>query len=584
MKDRRPIFNAVAKKVMLDGSPSRLKLCFKHGMDTQKIVQNFLMSIWMYVRLELDHTFRADDKDVVAMVNQIHSIVTYELSLGKIDERERLTSSTPIRLEGEFRPRVIRAAWMEPRRNTAAAMQALSNVQYKLDERMIELVLSIREGFDNPQDAQDFCSIVNLTEWDHIGSSEFSIPFTCCDKRMRIIADTRGAVSPTYGPCERGSTGFAEKRRVTDAHITRHFDWMVSEFKIKGNPELWVDDILGNERKFILEGGKPLAVSAAWESVNMMKTRESSYIVYADADASMLHHALLMMGVPEELFMRWTNTARRAYVHAHIKLGEQLRNADIHTFRNVDMALIIKLAKGVGTVGGYGGGNTAMVSNWSKMSYLGKKAGWHLGDTENPKKPEIPAALAHMLEGIEDPSEQMTLMVKLAKKYPQVVRQWCPELSEFNKRRRMLHEESMEATGLPTPLVSYDGHVCQLPPFREDKSPFTMTTRIHYTNKDAEGNVVNKADTHLTTWKYTEDEKGTGGAANAAHHADACTIAGTAVDEEHGLLAKGITDFVLIHDAVGTRVQDIDRVNPCYSAALQKTHGVEFNEKFEGLT
>ncbi|HCX23831.1 MAG TPA: hypothetical protein DHN29_18055, partial [Cytophagales bacterium] len=457
-KDKRGIIDRIATDVML--TEDRLAHdIYYDGRDYTWVIDEYQFSVWMKA-FECNSGITYED---LKIVRRCIAALANTLELPKFKKKARITTDSPIELVGRFAPRIARRADLLPVDMTKDACQAMSRFPFVLDYRCCEIFSEYRKAL--PYDEQEgFLPSRTLMEWGLI-SGTFHCLWNKLDEQCRAYANTAGTIAPMYDKVSRAVARHAEFKSVSPDDMARFEAWLQTEFKFDSGVDKWADDIIGQPQQFLNNGGKVMAIGAAFGWYDAVKTRRSNYIQYVDAPSSGLGHIYAKDKNPRTEIM--VNMNAKGYEHPYSILAKALRSVDIYNLRGADLGDIVReLAKPTANPGQYGGTQMAIASKIMDLEHDGKK--WLLG-TDKPKTPKVPMLLEGAFEGIEDPAEICDQMVNLCKPYARAFRLCFQPITSVNKEAQAIWKAGMVSNGIPTAIVSNFGYVNQPTPFTRMK-------------------------------------------------------------------------------------------------------------------
>ena len=554
-KQKREVIDRIATDILLTNDRLSTDLYWS-GRDYTWVIDQYQFPVWMRAFSKLGSAITTNDLKLVRL--SIASLAN-TLELNKGPKRVRLTEDSPVELVGKFTPRISRRCDLSPADITVSALQAMSRFPFVLDHRCTEIFSEYRQSL--PHDAREaFLPSRTVNEWGLIQGT-FYCPWNGLDEQNRAYANTAGTVAPMYDKVSRAVARHAESKPVSPKDMIRFEAWLRREFKFGGDVAAWADAIISKPLDFIKNGGKPMAIGAAFGWYDATKTGESNYIMYVDAPASGLGHIYAKANNPRLELM--VNMNAKGYIHPHTILAKALRNVDIYNLRGADLDDIVQqLAKPTTNPGQYGGTHMAIASKIMDLDHDGKR--WLLG-SENPRTPEIPALLTAAFTGIEDTEEICEKMVSLCRPYARAFLSSFSPIKLINKQSQERWQAGMEANGLPYAFTDAFGYVNQPTPFTRKR--LVRPLDIVHASWYEDGKRIRN---NYPAFKCELAEVGTQALAKEIHQADAKCMAFACTD----LTSKGI-DSVWIHDCCGTHICDIPEALDAYRRGFEATHSVK---------
>jgi len=557
-KEKRKFIDRIATDILETNNRLAYDLYWA-GRDYTRVIDEYQLAVWMNARLVIPELTTGDIKlcrlSIASLANT--------LELTKVPKRVRLTEDSPVELVGKFTPRISRRCDLVPVDITVSAIKAMSRFPFVLDYRCCEIFSKYRDSL--PHDAREaFLPSRTINEWGLIEGT-FYCPWNILDEQNRAYANTAGTVAPMYDKVSRAVARHAVSKPVSSKDMIRFEAWLRSEFKIVGGIDSWADAIIKQPLAFIKEGGKAMAIGAAFGWYDAVKNGESNYIQYVDAPSSGLGHikAKDTTEADTHILNRLVNMNAKGYEHPHVILSKVLRNVDIHNLRGANVDTIVdELAKPTTNPGQYGGTHMAIASKIMGLEHDGEK--WLLG-TENPRTPKIPSLLAEAFEGIEDNEEICNKMVSLCRPYARAFLSCFSFIKGRNTRAQEDWKAGMVSNGIPNPITDTFGYVNQPTPFTRLrlKRPLEIVHASWY----EDGKRVRN---NYPTFNLEIAETGTQALAKAIHQDDAKTMSFGCTD----LALKGI-DSIWIHDCCGTHICDIPEALDSYRRGFELTHEVK---------
>ncbi len=555
-KDKREVVRRNAIKFLMAGdTPALAYDLYWNERDITWVTDQYQFPVWMTCRTEIGQLFDYSDLNMVR--REVASLAN-TLDIPKVDKRERLTEDSAIPLVGKYAPRISRRADLTPAQITVDALQAQSNFPFVLDHRCTEIFSAYRESLPY-EEREGFLPERTLREWGLI-TGEFYCPVRLMDEQGRMYADTRGTVSPMYDKVSRAVTRCAYSTPLTKDDMKVFEAWLNTEFDIEGSVESWVDGILQDPQRFLRDGGKAMAIGAAFGWYDAVKNGESNYIMYIDAPASGLGHIYARAG--HSALERMVNMNHRDYVHPYVQLAAVLRNVDVHNLRGASLTEIAsQIAKPTANPGQYGGTHMAIASKILDLDHDGDA--WLLGQ-DSQRVPCVPPLLADAFEGITDPVEICNRMVEMCKPYGRAFRRLFTPITAINKQAQEVWKAGMLTDGIPTAMVDRFGYVNQPTPFSRQRlvRPLDIVRAKWVEDGKRIGN-------NYPAFRCDIADAGTQALAKRIHTDDAKTASFASVD-----LALQNVHSVWIHDCCGILISNVSKALDSYRRGFETVHEV----------